>query len=45
MGSAGDVGFKASGKQVLKPGWRTVFEWQKAGGTAAEQQSEDEDEG
>lgn len=43
MGSAGDVGFKASGKQVLKPGWRTVFEWQKAGGTAAEQQSEDED--
>ena len=43
MSSAGDVGFKASGKQVLKPGWRTVFEWQKAGGTAAEQQSEDED--
>ena len=42
MGSSGDVGFKASGKQVLKPGWRVVFEWQKTGGTAAEQ-PEDED--
>lgn len=25
LGKVGDIDFKASGKQILKPGWRTVF--------------------
>ena len=41
MAHAGDTGFKATGKIIEEPGWRTVY----AGDTAAQNKKEDDDEG
>ena len=38
MGDAGGVGFKATGKVIVEPGWRIVYESDKS---SAEDQSED----
>ena len=29
IGKAGDIEFKATGKEILKPGWRVIFDKEK----------------
>ena len=38
LGEAAEVGFKTTGKQILTPGWRTVFNKEKAEGKSTEEE-------
>ncbi len=44
LGQAADVEFKVTGKQILTPGWREVFEKDKATKATSDEKSTEEDE-
>ena len=44
LAKAGDIDFKVTGREVLKPGWRTVFDKEAAGGPGDSGDSGDSNE-